>query len=89
MWWKHVTGGYTFRDGDDDEDSHSEGLLHYRSATIKDVTERQSATWMKLLNEKVELPTPKVYLYNAEGNPTGELTYPLQHSTGSPQDSTN
>lgn len=45
----------------------------------------------KLLQEKFELPTPKVYLYNAEGNPAGELIYPLQansyqHSTGSHRD---
>ena len=31
MWWRSIPGGYTFHDGDTDEDSHNEGpqLLHY------------------------------------------------------------
>ena len=80
VWWTHLPGGYIFHDGDANEESHSEGpkLLHYRSATIKDVIERQSVTWKRLLQGKIELPTSKVYLYNAEGNPAGELIYPLQ-----------
>jgi hypothetical protein len=94
VWWKHLPGGYIFHDGDANDESHSEGpkLLHYRSATIKDVTERQSVTWKRLLQQKIELPTPKVYLYDAEGNPAGELIYPVQanschHGTRSQGDS--
>ena len=73
-------GGHNFHDGDANEESHSEGpkLLHYRSATIKDVIERQSVTWKRILQGKIELPTSKVYLYDSEGNPAGELIYPLQ-----------
>ena len=42
VWWRSIPGGYTFYDGDIDEDSHNgPPLLHYRSATIKDVAKRQ------------------------------------------------
>ena len=31
-----------------------------------------------MLKTRAELPTPKVYLYTADGNPSGELIYPVQ-----------
>ena len=79
VWWESVDGGYLFRDSDNDVDSHSEGpkLLHYRHATIKDVTKRQTESWKTMLTERIQLPTPKVFLYTSEGNPKGEITYPI------------
>ena len=49
IWWRSIPGGYTFHNGDTDEDSHNERplLLHYRSA--KDVEKRQSINWEEML----------------------------------------
>ena len=45
MWWENITDGYRFCDGDTDHTSHPEGpdLLHFRSATLKDVVAQQTA----------------------------------------------
>ena len=79
VWWESTSSGYHFHDADTAQDSQTDGpqLLHYRSATLKDVTIRQSQCWEKLVKEKIELPTPKLYIYTSDGHLDGEITYPL------------
>ena len=79
MWWETIEGGYLFRDGDNDVQSHSEGpkLLHFRLASIRDVTKRQTDSWKVVISQRTQLPTPKIFLYTNEGSPNGVIEYPL------------
>lgn len=83
VWWESIDGGYLFRDSDNDVENHSEGpnLLHFRHASITDVTKRQTDSWKMVVTQRIQLPTPKIFLYTSEGSPNGEIEYPL-HTRG-------
>ena len=82
VWWDKTSHGYLFFDGDNDSSSHIEGpkLLHFRSARLEDVVKRRKASWKSVLNAKMELPTPRVQLYDEDGCPNTLLTYSDQPS---------
>ena len=77
VWWDYCNEGYKFSDGEEDQDCNPHGpeLLHYRSSTLKTVTERQRECWENLLSSNKELPTPKLLIYSQDGTPCGEQIY--------------
>ena len=71
MWWEKTENGYHFFDGDEDLETHSEGplLLHHRSVLLEEVRKQQRAAWKFILDRGIPLPTPRLYLYDEDGNP--------------------
>ena len=56
-------------DGDDDPNYHSQGptLLHFTSS-LDDVVNRPKKSWKQILDQFIPLPTPKVHIYDRDGN---------------------
>ena len=78
VWWESIDGGYLFRDSDNDVENHSEGPnIHFRHASITDVTKRQTDSWKMVVTQRIQLPTLKIFLYTSEGSPNGEIEHPL------------
>lgn len=66
VWWEEILGGYRFCDSETDPSNHASGphLLHFRSATLKDVKARHS-----------QCRTPTVCLYDENGMLNGSIRY--------------
>ena len=75
VWWEDTHNGYWFFDGSDDPISHPEGpvLRHFRSTTLKDVSESTQQIWNVVLEKKLDLPTTRLQLYDTNGLPLSEL----------------
>ena len=71
VWWEKTENGYHFFDGDEDLETHSEGplLLHHRSVLLEEVGKQQRVAWKFILDHGIPLPTPRLYLYDEDGNP--------------------
>ena len=74
-WWKETEEGYKFLDGDSDPKSQPSGpqLRHFRSVTLKEVNTSAVKVWDQLLQDKIELPTTGIVLYNKAGDPIERL----------------
>lgn len=74
-WWKEIEEGYKFLDGDNDPKSQPSGpqLRHFRSVTLKEVNTSALEVWDQLLQDKIELPTTGIVLYNKAGDPIERL----------------
>ena len=70
IWWQKKEDGFKFNDSADDPDFHPNGphLDHFRSSTLPDVYCKMSQDWDSILQERVELPSPSIRFYNADGN---------------------
>jgi len=77
IWWHKTEDGYKFADGEDDPDCHLQGpqLYHFRSHSLDDVQSRKRKSWQAVVDNNVSLPTPLIYIYDDEGNPTGTRTF--------------
>ena len=70
VWWERVENGYLFRDSSDDCNFHSSGphLNHFRTTSLPDIYAAMSRDWNVILKEKIELPSPKIRVYNENGD---------------------
>ena len=69
IWWQEEGDSYVFRVSDTDTEHHKHPDLHYRSNEITDVFKRSQQCWQKLIDEEVELPTPRIHVYGENGDP--------------------
>ena len=68
VWWnKSANGTVMFLDSDLDPEYHTEGpnVLHFRSASLKDVSIRATECWGLILQNKVGLPITAVRVYDS------------------------
>lgn len=77
--------GFQFNDGADDLDFHPTGphLDHFRSTTLPDVYHKMSQDWDIILQQKIKLPSPRVRVYNTDGQyqcSTSSLSLPTPFS---------
>ena len=64
-------------------------LLHFRSASIPAVYQRQKECWKQILRDSVNLPTPQIQLYDEIGNPTELIHCDPQEPSSSTLDSSS
>jgi len=72
-WWKTEGDTYKFLDADNDPEYRDCGpeLRHFRNTTIKEVVDSNYAIWEKILNDRVNLPTPYIRLFGKDGSYNG------------------
>ena len=77
VWWREFGDNYIFRDGDNDPNYHTQGptLLHFRTSSLKDVSERQKAAWKQIIDQHVHLPTSSISIYDQNGKLKGTRTF--------------
>ena len=71
VWWhKTDNGTIVFLDSDLDPEYHTDGpsVLHFRSASLKDVSNRADQCWRKILCDKIGLPLTAVRVYGTNGS---------------------
>ena len=75
IWWIVDERGYVFKDGFSDPPYHPEGphLLHFRNSSIKEVHDRQKQCWIKLMEEKIEVPASSIKIYSHTGDCIGTV----------------
>ena len=75
VWWIVDERGYVFKDGFSDPPCHPEGphLLHFRNSSTKDVHDRQKQCWMKIVEEKIEVPASSIKVYSQTGDCIGTV----------------
>ena len=69
IWWESSQGKVTLNDSDVDTQAEPSKppMLHFRSASIKDVVARQRLSWEEVMAKKVEIPTTKLHIYSDDG----------------------
>ena len=88
VWWFETADNYHFLDGATDPENHPEGpmLLHYRSSTLKDVTQRQKDCWQTILKNSVEVPSHTISIYDRDGE-LSHTIHKMEDATSSPTSS--
>ena len=71
VWWlQDEDGNVRFTDGD--QDSHCQSgrpeLLHFREAGFREVLERATLCWQKILDAKIPIPLSAVHTYTSDGS---------------------
>ena len=67
-WWADTLDGYEFKDAETDPDTsvHGPSLMHFTTATLSDVRDRQVRSWKVIADQQVPLPAPSIILYPDE-----------------------
>ena len=68
-WYKTDSGSIHFNDSDLDSEIHTEGpsVLHFRNASLKDISSRASQCWQIILHDKIGIPIRVVRRYDTQG----------------------
>ena len=75
-WWTHTPNGFHFKDGDNDQAERGTfTLLQHRHHTVKDVEERRTTCWDKIIQDRIYIPTNSIKIYNQQGESIGKLEY--------------
>ena len=82
IWWQRKEDGFQFYDDIHDPDFHLLGptLDHFRSFSLPDVYCKMSQDWDNILQNQIDLPSPKIRIYSADGSyqySTSSLSLPL------------
>ncbi len=77
VWWEKVSSGYRFFDGDEDLEFRQGGppLLHFRSTALCEVSSARKDDWVKVLRERVVLPTTSVRVFDEKGELCGRREF--------------
>lgn len=69
VWWQKTHTGYMFMDGYGEVDARGEGpfLRHFRDTDLQDIHVEREKAWNQIINDSIELPTPYIRLFDANG----------------------
>lgn len=69
VWWQKTHTGYMFMDGHGEVDVRGEGpfLRHFRDTHLQDIHAEMEKAWNQIINDSIELPTPYIRLFDANG----------------------
>ena len=56
--------------------------LHFRSSTLKSVTNGQKSCWQTVLKESITIPSEQVHIYGVDGDPIHNTPLPVSDTTG-------
>ena len=73
VWWEETASHFHFFDGDDDPEFKTEGpqLRHFRTTSMKEVTQSIDGAWKQILENKVEIPTTSLQYFDGQGESSG------------------
>ena len=78
VWWRYVSGGFQFLDGDADretQDGNDFTLLHFRKHSVVDVDERRGKCWKRIIDERLVIPATDVKVFDDGELCTGRIEY--------------
>ena len=78
VWWRYVSGGFQFLDGDADretQDGNDFTLLHFRKHSMVDVDERRGKCWKRIIDERLVIPATDVKVFDDGELCTGRIEY--------------
>ena len=78
VWWRYVSGGFQFLDGDTDretQDGNDFTLLHFGKHSVEDVQERRGKCWKRIIDERLVIPATDVKVYDDGELCTGRIEY--------------
>ena len=78
VWWRYVSGGFQFLDGDADretQDGNDFTLLHFRKHSVVDVDERRGKCWKRIIDGRLVIPATDVKVFDDGELCTGRIEY--------------